>query len=49
MHGPLHGSYYAVKRILRCHPWAEPAVDPVPPAAHREMSCDKTSADKDKG
>ena len=49
MHGPLHGSYYAVKRILRCHPWAEPAVDPVLPVAHREMSCDKTSADKDKG
>ena len=48
-HGPLHGSYYALKRILRCHPWAEPAVDPVPPVAHREMSCDKTSADKDKG
>ncbi|MEK9717675.1 MAG: membrane protein insertion efficiency factor YidD [Candidatus Puniceispirillum sp.] len=31
-HGPLHGSYYALKRILRCHPWAEPAHDPVPPA-----------------
>ncbi|MEK9910347.1 MAG: membrane protein insertion efficiency factor YidD [Candidatus Puniceispirillum sp.] len=29
-HGPLHGSYYALKRILRCHPWAEPRVDPVP-------------------
>ena len=30
-HGPLHGSYYALKRILRCHPWAEPEVDMVPP------------------
>jgi len=30
LHGPLHGSYYALKRILRCHPWAEPKVDPVP-------------------
>ena len=34
-HGPLHGSYYALKRILRCHPWAEPRVDPVPPFLNR--------------
>ena len=31
MHGPLRGSYFALKRILRCHPWAEPMIDPVPP------------------
>ena len=31
MHGPLRGSYFALKRILRCHPWAKPMVDPVPP------------------
>ena len=30
IHGPLRGSYFALKRILRCHPWAEPIVDPVP-------------------
>ena len=30
-HGPLHGSYYALKRILRCHPWAKSMFDPVPP------------------
>ena len=30
MHGPLRGSYFTLKRILRCHPWAEPMVDPVP-------------------
>ena len=30
MHGPLRGSYFALKRILRCHPWADPMVDPVP-------------------
>jgi len=34
-HGPLHGSYYALKRILRCHPWAKPRVDPVPPLLNR--------------
>ena len=31
MHGPLRGSYYTLKRILRCHPWAKPMLDPVPP------------------
>lgn len=31
MHGPLRGGYYALKRISRCHPWALPALDPVPP------------------
>ena len=30
MHGPLRGSFFAVKRILHCHPWAEPMLDPVP-------------------
>lgn len=29
IHGPLHGSYYTLKRILRCHPWAKPMLDPV--------------------
>ena len=29
-HGPLRGSWYALKRILRCHPWATPVFDPVP-------------------
>ena len=29
VYGPLHGSYYALKRILRCHPWAKPMLDPV--------------------
>ena len=37
-HGPLHGSYYALKRILRCHPWAEPKVDPVPPFLNRQKA-----------
>ena len=30
IYGPLRGSYFALKRILRCHPWAEPMIDPVP-------------------
>ena len=31
----MRGGYYAVKRMARCHPWATPAFDPVPPAANR--------------
>jgi len=30
-HGPLRGGIFALKRISRCHPWATPAFDPVPP------------------
>ncbi|WP_332925112.1 membrane protein insertion efficiency factor YidD [Candidatus Puniceispirillum sp.] len=32
-HGLLRGSYYAVKRILRCHPGVTPSFDPVPPVS----------------
>ena len=30
IHGPLRGSYYTLKRILRCHPWAKSMLDPMP-------------------
>ena len=47
-HGPLRGSYYALKRILRCHPWAEPKVDPVPPFLNRQKDVKSSNAKQPK-
>lgn len=30
-HGARHGSWLALRRIGRCHPWGGSDVDPVPP------------------
>jgi len=32
VHGSLIGSWLALKRLLKCHPWHAGGVDPVPPA-----------------
>ena len=40
-YGPLRGSYFAVKRILSCHPWAKSRVDPVPLPLKKPTSSEK--------
>ena len=38
VHGAAHGSYLALRRVCRCHPWNAGGVDPVPPAATPEFN-----------
>ena len=37
-HGGLAGTWLALKRLLRCHPWGGSGADPVPEAGHAQGS-----------
>lgn len=33
-HGVFKGSWLALRRLSKCHPWHEGGADPVPPCSH---------------
>lgn len=40
VHGAVRGSYLAVRRLVRCHPWNPGGIDPVP-EGHRHWPQDR--------
>lgn len=38
VHGSIRGTWLSMRRLARCHPWADGGVDPVPPARRTSPS-----------